>query len=160
MSGFGALPSPLRLAGISVGIFNQVEHILHVSGHFVHRNASLLAVAAKFILGMMAARAGILARNAGRNHGYRFGTDILAELEILKVSQSACLMISPQIAQRLAGLQRTDGALPVVDVVNAVAMGHTAAGETHKTRMQVGQRLGQVGTKSVLTSLERLLREE
>ena len=55
MSGFGTLPSPLRLLGIAVGIFYQIEHVLHVGIHFLHRNAALLSVASQFAFGMMTA---------------------------------------------------------------------------------------------------------
>lgn len=39
-------------------------------------------------------------------------------------------------------------------------MGHTAAGETHETGMQVCKNLGEVRTHTILAPLEGLLREE
>ena len=39
-------------------------------------------------------------------------------------------------------------------------MSHTSTGETDETRMQVCQGLSQVGTQSIFTSFERILREE
>ena len=76
------------------------------------------------------------------------------------VAQASGLMVAPEIAQRLARLKRTDGALPVVDVVDTVAVGHAAAGKAHETRMEVGERLRQIGAEAVAAPLEGIAREE
>ena len=146
MSSFCTFPTPLCLTGIPVGVFYQVEHILDISRHFFHRNSSLLSFATYFILGMMTARTGILTWYTRRQYWYRLRTYILTELEILKVTQTSCLMIPPQVAQRFSGLQRANGTFPVVNIVYAVAMSYTSARKTDKTRMKIGQRLSQIST--------------
>ena len=90
----------------------------------------------------------------------RFGTDVLAELEILEVAQTARLVVTPDVGRRFSGFQRADGLFPMIDVVHPVPMCQTSAGEADETRTDVGNGLRQVGAKPVLPSLERLLREQ
>ena len=160
MSGFRALLAPHGFAGISVGIFYQVENILNVLIHFFHRNATLLSHASQLILGMVSAGTRVLTRYTGCKYRYGLRTHIFTEQEVFVVSQTACLMVSPKITKRLAGFQRTDRAFPIINIIYSIAMSHTTTGETYKTGMQVGKRLCQIGTKSVLTTFKGLLREE
>ena len=69
-------------------------------------------------------------------------------------------MIIPDVALRLAGLERADGLFPVIDIVQSVAMGGTPAGEAHELGLHVGQGLCQVRPHAVLAALECVLREE
>ena len=160
MSGFRTLLTPHGFAGISVGIFYQVENILDVLIHFFHRNTTLLSHASQFILGMVGTGTGVLTRYTGCKHRYGFRTHIFTEQEVFVVSQTACLMVSPKIAERLTGFQRTDRAFPIINIIYSIAMSHTTTGETYETGMQVGKRLCQIGTKSVFTAFEGLLRKE
>ena len=48
-------------------------------------------------------------------------------------------------------LDRSNGAVPVVHVVHAEAVGDAAAWETHKSRMQVGERFHQIGAEVLET---------
>ena len=160
MTGFRTFPAPLRATCIAISIFYKVEHILNVLIHFLHRDASLLPHTRQLAVGVMRACAGILARNACRKYRKWFSTDILTILEEFKVSQAACLMIPPKVAQRLAGFERTDRTFPIVYIVNSVSMSHTPAGKTDEARMQVCKRLGQVGTQTVLAAFKRILREK
>ena len=162
MSGLGPFASPSCGFGIAVGIFNQVEHVLYVLPHLLHRDAALLAVGRHEVFGMVAraSDAGILAGHACGHDWQRFGTDVLAELEILEVAQTARLVVTPDVGRRFSGFQRADGLFPMIDVVHPVPMCQTSAGEADETRTDVGNGLRQVGAKPVLPSLERLLREQ
>ena len=167
MACLSTLPAPHGAACIAVGILYQVEHILDIGRHLFHRDATLLAVAHQFLVGPLRTVVGIvrvcariLARHARCQYRQRFGTYIFAEAEVLEVAQSACLMIPPQIAQRLTGFERSDRAFPIIDIVDAVAMSHAAAGEADEAWMQVGKRLRQVGTQAVLMALECILRKK
>ena len=162
MSGLDPFASPSCGFGIPVGIFNQVEHVLYVLPHLLHRDAALLAVGRHEVLGMMAraSDAGILAGHACGHDRQRFGTDVLAKLEILEVAQAARLVVTPDVGRRFSGFQRADGLFPMIDVVHPVPMGQTSAGEADETRTDVGNGLSQVGAKPVLPSLERLLWEQ
>lgn len=66
MSGLDPFASPSCGFGIPVGIFNQVEHVLYVLPHLLHRDAALLAVGRHEVFGMMARASdtGILAGHA------------------------------------------------------------------------------------------------
>ena len=148
---FRAQLAPLRSLGIAVCPFYQVEHVLHVSRHLVHWYAALLPVSSV---------AGILATYASRQHRKGLATQILAQLEVLIIAQTFGLMVSPNVALRFAGFERADGLFPIVHVVQPVAMRRAATRETHEFGLHVGQRLRQVGAHAVLTSLERVLREQ
>ena len=50
--------------------------------------------------------------------------------------------------------------VPVVDVINAVAMAHTSSGEAHKLGMQISDGLRQVGTHTVLSMAEGIVWKE
>ena len=160
MAGLGAESTPSGGAGVAVGVFYQVEHILNVGVHLLHRNAALLAVGGGEGVAVVRRVARVLAGDASGHHRERLGTDVLAEKEIFMVAQAAGLVISPEVTKRLARLKRTDGALPVVDVVDTVAVGHAAAGKAHEARMEVGERLRQVGAEAVAAPLEGVAREE
>ena len=162
MSGLGPFASPPCGFGIPVGIFNQVEHVLYVLPHLLHRDAALLAVGRHEVFGMMARASdtGILAGHACGHDRQRFGTDVLAKLEILEVAQTARLVVTPDVGRRFSGFQRADGLFPMIDVVHPVPMCQTSAGEADETRTDVGNGLRQVGAKPVLPSLERLLWEQ
>ena len=45
-------------------------------------------------------------------------------------------------------LNITDGAIPVVHVIHAKTVGDAAAREAHEARLQVGERLDQIGTEN------------
>ena len=151
MTCFGTFACPDRGGRIPVGIFHEIQYILNVCIHLMHRNTSLLT-------GTSAA--GVLAGYTGCQDWYRFCPDVFTELEILEVTQTDTLVIVPQVAHRLAALQRTDGLFPAVDVADTVTMGYTTAREPYKAWMQIGQGLCQVGTQAILPSLEGVAREE
>ena len=130
--------------------------------HLLHRDAALLAVGRHEVFGMVAraSDAGILAGHACGHDWQRFGTDVLAELEILEVAQTARLVVTPDVGRRFSGFQRADGLFPMIDVVHPSPCAQTSAvGEADETRTDVGNGLRQVGAKPVLPSLERLFFE-
>ena len=90
----------------------------------------------------------------------RFGPHILAEQKIFMISQTAGLMIPPQIAQRLAFLQRSYRAFPIINIVHTISVSHTSAGETDKTGMKVRQSLCQIGAQPVLPAFKCILWEK
>ena len=73
---------------------------------------------------------------------------------------NASLMIAPDVSVGNTVVERPHGVVPVVDIVKSVAVAHAASWETHKFRVQVGNRLRKVASESVLSSLECILREE
>ena len=127
---------------------------MDVSRHLLHGYSALLPSYALCVGGR------ILTGHARSQHGQRLGTDILAELEVLKEAQATRLMVAPDVEVRLAILQRAYGVVPMVDILKALAMTHAATGEAHELRLQVGNHLCQVFSQTVLSVLERLLREE
>lgn len=76
------------------------------------------------------------------------------------ISQTAGLMIPPQIAQRLAFLQRSYRAFPIINIVHTISVSHTSAGETDKTGMKVRQSLCQIGAQPVLPAFKCILWEK
>ncbi len=106
------------------------------------------------------ATAGVLARNAGRHNGQRFGTDVLAELEVFKIAQAGCLVVVPDVGLRYPGFQGAYGIFPTVHVVKPVTVGYAATRETNEAGVKVGDDLSQVGSKTIVTSLEGVDREK
>ena len=66
----------------------------------------------------------------------------------------------PDIEIGLTVLQRPDGVLPVIDIVESLSVTHATTREAHEFRLQGRDGLSQVFAQSVLTMLESLLREE
>ena len=160
VSGLRTLLSPYGLLRISIRIFYQVQYILHVLRHFLHRDSALLTATTQFAYRVMAASSRVLTRHSGCHHGNRFSTHVLAEQEIFMISQTTCLMIAPQIAQRLTFLQRSYRAFPIINIVHTISVSHTSAGETDKTGMKVGQGLCQIGAQPVLSAFKCILWEK
>ena len=151
MACFSAHLSPLCLLRITVCPFYQIKNILNVSSHFAHRNAALLPSSQVAVTGR------ILARDTGSQYRKRFRTNIFAELEILKVSQSHTLMISPKVTLRLSCFQRAYRIFPLINILQTIAMSHTTTRETDETGMNIRYRLSQVLAETVLTSFEGIL---
>ncbi len=166
VSGGSTLGAPLRLH-VAIGILYEVQDVLNVVVELLHGYSALLTILQKLyigtlggVVGIVGVTSGVLAGYARSDHGERLGADVLAEAEVFVVAQSARLMVAPEVTQRLALMEFADGALPVVDVVDAVAMRHASTGEAHEARMEVGKRLGEVGTQSVAATVEGGAREE
>ena len=66
-------------------------------------------------------------------------------------------MVVPDVEVAFALFQRTNGVLPLVDVVDAIAVGEATTWETHELGFEVGDGLRQVGTQAVLPSSESFL---
>ena len=154
MTGFGTYLAPFGFLCITVRPFYQVEDILNVSTHLAHRDTALLTAS------QIAMTGGILTRYTCRQHRKRFRTYIFAELEVFIITQSHALMISPKVTGRFTGFQRSDSIFPLIDVLQTVSMSHAASGETDKARVHIGKCLGKVGTQTVLSAFECILREE
>ena len=75
---------PFILFRVTIGIFYQVQNILHVCIHLFHGNTSLLSAAQRFSRNTSR----ILTWNTCRQHWKRLCSYIFTELEILKVSQT------------------------------------------------------------------------
>ena len=56
-------------------------------------------------------------------------------------------MVAPQVEIVRPMLNITDGAIPVVHVIHAKTVGDAAAREAHEARLQIGERLDQIGTE-------------
>ena len=69
-------------------------------------------------------------------------------------------MIVPDIEVRLAFPQVSYGSLPMVDIVDTVAVRGTSARKTYEARLQVGNGLGKVLAKAVGVTLVSVLREK
>jgi hypothetical protein len=123
-------------------------------------SSALLTAATQFAYRVMTASTRILTRHSGCHYRNRFGPHILAEQKIFMISQTAGLMIPPQIAQRLAFLQRSYRAFPIINIVHTISVSHTSAGETDKTGMKVRQSLCQIGAQPVLPAFKCILWEK
>ena len=77
--------------------------------------------------------------------------EVLAELEVLEVTQTHALVVAPGILQTATLFLRTDGGLPTISVPEAVAttVYYASARETHEFGLQVGQHLGKVLTQTM-----------
>ena len=117
----------------------------------LERYSSLLAVAATV---------GVLAWHSRSKNRKRFCTNILAELEILIESQSACLMIIPDIHVRLSLPQLSYCSLPMIYIVNSLSMGSTSSREPHETGMKVCYCLRKIFPQSILPSHKGVSWEE
>ena len=69
-------------------------------------------------------------------------------------------MVVPNITATLALFYRTDGILPVVDIVDAVAMRKTTAWESDEGWLQGCDGFSQIFAESILVSLVSIGREE
>ena len=69
-------------------------------------------------------------------------------------------MIAPDIEVGLTVLERTNGVVPVIDVLHSLSMTHTATREAHELGLEIGDDLCEVLTKTVLTAHEGFLWEE
>ena len=145
MSGVGTHLCPLVGGGVSVGPFDEVDGLSYPLVHLGHRHHVL-----RLVLHAPAAIGSLTADAAGQD-GDGSHSQVLAELEILVVTQAHALVIAPAVLQAPARLLGTDGRLPAVSVPEAVAsaMDDTAAREAHELRMEVGQRLNQVFAETV-----------
>ena len=152
MSGIRPHLSPLALCRVSVGPLYHVEDFLTVGRHVLHGYATLLPTET-ILVGTR-----VLARHASRKHRQRLCSNVLAELEILIESQSSCLVIVPYILVGHPVLPRSHGMVPMVDIVNALAMTHTASREPYELRFQRGYCLGKVFAQSM--SLVSVMREQ
>ena len=96
MACFSTYLSPLCLLSVTVCPFYQIKNILNISTHFAHWDTALLSASQVTVTGR------ILARNTSGQYRKRFRTNIFAELEIFKISQSHALMIPPKVALRFS----------------------------------------------------------
>ena len=154
MTSVGSHLCPLVCGRVAVSPLYHVHQFLNVVRHVLHRYSSLLS--AKTV----GVGSGVLTWHTGSEHWQRLRSNVLTELEILEESESASLMIAPDVSVGNTVVERTHGMVPVVDIVKSVAVAHAASWETHKLRVQVGNRLRKVASESVLSSLECILREE
>ena len=69
-------------------------------------------------------------------------------------------MIVPDIEVGLTLPQFSDGSLPVVDIIDAVAMRGTSARESHEAGLQVGNGLCKILAKAVGVTFVGVLREK
>ena len=69
-------------------------------------------------------------------------------------------MVVPDVEVGLTTLEWPHRMIPMVDVLQTLAMTHTATRETHELRMQVGNNLGEVLSQAVLTAHKGLLWEK
>ena len=145
---------PLRGGRVPVGPLDHRQQLLDVCRHLRHGDAPLLSTDAVAVIST------VLTRHPRRQHGQRLRPDILTELEILIESQSACLVIVPDVEVRLALFQRPYGVVPVVDVRQPLSVTHAAPWEPHELRLQRRDGLRQILAQSVLAAHEGLLREE
>ena len=132
MSGFGTYLSPFCLSGVTIRPFYQIQNILNISRHFTHRDTALLSAS------QITVTSRVLTRHTGSKHRKRFGTYILAKLEIFIITQSHALMIPPKVAGRFTGFQRANRIFPLIDILQTVSMSNTTTGETDKARMYIG----------------------
>ena len=163
-----------RLLCIAVSPLYQVKQLLQIRLHrkilthiliwrrfaskvFQEWYATLLTVLRSSLI---ASAATVLARHTGSKHRYRLRTDVLTELEILIEAQSACLVVMPDIVVTLPLPQVSDGGLPMVYVVDTVAMRCTSAREADEARLQISDSLSEILAQSVAATLVSILWKE
>ena len=131
MSGLSSHPAPFSCC-ISIGPFDEVERILHPLVHLAHRDNILCLV-----LHAPSAVCSLAADTAGEDrHGLH--VHILAELEVLIVSESHRLVVAPCVLQLPALMLWSDGCLPAVGVPESVSatVDDTSSGESHELRVE------------------------
>ena len=136
---------PFAGGGVAVGPLDEVDSLADPLVHLVHGDD---------VLGLPThapAAVGALTADAARQDGQRLHAEVLAELEVLIVAQSAALVVAPGVLQLTTLLAGTDGGLPAVGVPEAVATAvhHAAAGEAHELRVEVGEGLCEVFAQAV-----------
>ena len=136
---------PFAGGGVAVGPLDEVDSLADPLVHLVHGDD---------VLGLPThapAAVGALTADAARQDGQRLHAEVLAELEVLIVAQSAALVVAPGVLQLTTLLAGTDGGLPAVGVPEAVATAvyHAAAGEAHELRVEVGKGLCEVLAQAV-----------
>ena len=154
MSHLGTQLSPGGSSG-AIGEFDKVEGILHVEVELVEGHHFVALV---------------LAGEAATENGKRFGSEILTQQEVFVVAQTQTLEIVgeslvlegvvPAVLIQRTVLHRAHGVLPLVAGGKGVALDDAAAGEAEDAGVEVIERLGEVGTQTVLSVLPGLDGEE
>ena len=145
---------PLVGGGVAIGPLNEVDSLSYPFVHLRHRN-NILSLASH-----APTTVGTLTAHTARQDRQWLHTEVLAELEILIVTQSHALMVTPRILQATTCLLRTNSGLPTVGIPEAVTttVYHASTRETHELGLQVGQYLGKVLAQAM--SLIGVLRHE
>ena len=102
----------------------------------------------------------VLTRHTCCHYRQRFAVQVLTELEIFVIAQSPRLVVASDVSDGSAGIEWSYATFPFVDVVDAVAMCHTAAGEAQKAWSHVGNIFRQILPQSVPVATERLFGEQ
>lgn len=100
----------------------------------------------------------VLAWHTGRKYRQGLCAYVLAELEELIESESARLMIRPDVLCRFPVLPWSYALLPVINVSDTLSVTHASTWETHEFRVQICHGLSQILAQSV--TFERVVGEE
>jgi hypothetical protein len=122
-------------------VFDGVERLLHEVLHLLRRRVFGVAV---------------VVAEAGIADPERVGPEILAELEVFVKAEAVAGPVAPEIHRALALRDGADGVFPLDAVVEVQPADDGAAGESDKRRLQIGERLGEVGPQAVRPALERV----
>ena len=120
---------PFVCGRIAISPLNKVDSLSHPLIHFRHWH-NILSLCWPHAPATIRS----LTAYTCRQDRYWLHTKILTELEILKVTKTHALMVTPGVLQTLTLFLRTDSSLPTIGVPESVAttMNHTSARETHK----------------------------
>ena len=130
----GTLGTPFGGRGIAIAEFDQMQHFIDVCRHV-------------FLRDRHRALTGVLAAHGGGQHRQRLRANGFTQAQVFVVADTERLVVAPQVEIVRPMLNITDGAIPVVHVIHAKTVGDAAAREAHEARLQVGERLDQIGTE-------------
>ncbi len=141
MTGSSTYSTPLGV-DIAVSPLDEVKSILYPFVHLVH-GLNLLSLVAH-----TPTTVHTLAADATGKDGKRLHAHILAELEILEVTNLHGLVVTPGILDSLTCLLGTNGCLPTIGIPETITttVCHTTTGETHELGIQTLESLCQVLT--------------
>ena len=137
---------PLVGSGVAIGPLNEVDSLSYPFVHLAHGN-NILSLCRPHVPTTIGT---LTADTAGQN-GNRLHAEVFAELEILIVTKTHALMVTPGILQTTTGLLRTNGSLPTIGVPETITttMYYATTREAHELRMQVGKGLSEVRAQTV-----------
>ena len=145
MTSFSTHLSPLVGSRIAVGPLDKVDALVYPLVHLAHRY---------YVLGLTLhapTTVGTLTTYATRQNRQRLHTQILTELEVLKVSKTTTLVIAPCVLELTALPLWSDSGLPTIGIPEAIAttMNYASSRETHESWVKVGQCLSQILTQTM-----------
>ena len=146
VTSLGTHLSPLVGSWVAICPLNQVDSLGYPLVHLAHRHYVL-----SLFWPHVPTTVSSLTAHTCRQDGHGLHTKILTELEVLEITETTALVISPGILKLAALLLGADSGLPAIGIPETIAttVNYTTTRESHELRIQVGQCLSQILTQAV-----------